>query len=114
VTLSTPGAVTVVLASAGYLVAIALLGFGLGAMIRHSAGGITSLLGLVLVMPLISGALPAPWNVRVERLLPNVTEIVARHATDGMFSPGSALLVCAVWAAAALVGASFLVTRRDA
>lgn len=115
VTLSTPGALTAVLGSAGYLVAITLLGFGLGAVIRHSAGAISALTSLVLVVPMITGALPAPWRVDVGRLLPDLTSITARHVQQaGMFPPLGALAMTAAWAAAAVTAALYLINHRDA
>jgi hypothetical protein len=113
--LSAPGALTAVFGGAGYLVVIALTGFGLGAVIRHSAGAISALFGLVLVLPMVSSALPSPWDVRVGRLLPNLDQIVSQHPPrPGVFPPALSLLVCAVWALAAGAVALTLVTRRDA
>ena len=115
VSLSAPGAMTAVLGGAGYLVAITLLGFGTGVLIRHSAGAITALVCLVLVLPMVAGTIPAPWDVRVGRLLPSLTEVVSRHLDlPGMFSSALSLLVAATWMLAALAAATFLVTRRDA
>jgi hypothetical protein len=115
VTLATPGALTAVLGAAGYLVAITLLGFGLGAVIRHSAGAITALTALVLVLPMITGVLPSPWDIRTGRLFPDLMSITARHvAAPGQLSPWAALLVCVAWAAAAIAVSLFMVNRRDA
>jgi len=115
VSLSAPGAMTAVLGGAGYLMAVTLLGFGFGALIRHSAGAISGLFGLVLVLPMVAGTIPAPWDVRVGRLLPSLNEIVSRHVNlPGMFTPAASLLVCATWALAAVTAALLLVTRRDA
>lgn len=114
-TLATPGALTAVLGTAGYLVAITLLGLGLGALIRHSAGAITAVIGIVLLLPLALGDFPSPWNVRLERLMPYLSPIIARHVpAPGDFTPGIALLVAAVWTAGAVAAGLFLITRRDA
>ena len=114
-TLATPGALTAVLGAAGYLIAVTLLGLGLGAVIRHSAGAITALTGMVLLLPLALGEFPPPWNVRLERLMPDLSPIIARHVSaPGYFTPGIALLVSAVWTAAAVAAGLFLITRRDA
>ncbi|WP_327086530.1 ABC transporter permease [Nonomuraea sp. NBC_01738] len=40
----------------------ALLGLGLGALLRSAAGAIALLVGLVYVIPMIVGHLPDPWN----------------------------------------------------
>ncbi len=112
--LSTPGALRAVLGAGCYMLIVTLIGFGLGAIIRHTAGAITALFGLVLVLPSVATAFPAPWNTRIERLLPDFHAVVAQHPVQGMFSPGVSLLVCAAWAVAALGVAGFLVTCRDA
>jgi hypothetical protein len=114
-TLTTPGALTAILGAAGYLVAVTLLGLGVGAVIRHSAGAITSIIGMVLLLPLALGEFPSPWNVRLERLMPYLSPVIARHVpAPGDFTPGVALLVTAVWTAAAVAAGLFLITRRDA
>ena len=115
VTLATPGALTVVPCLAGYLVAMTLTGFGLGAVIRHIAGAITAFTGLVLVLPQVTRLFPAPWSNQIQRVLPDITAIVTgQPPTGGEFTPGIELLVCAVWAAVAIAGGLFLITRRDA
>lgn len=114
-TLATPGALTAVLGAAGYLIAVTLLGLGLGAVIRHSAGAITAVTGMVLLLPLALGQFPSPWNVRLERLMPYLSPIIARHVpAPGDFTPGIALLVTAAWTAGAIAAGLFLITRKDA
>ena len=114
-TLATPGALTAVLGAAGYLIAVTLLGLGLGAVIRHSAGAITAVTGLVLLLPLALGQFPSPWNVRLERLMPYLSPVIARHVpAPGDFTPGIALLVTAAWTAGAVAAGLFLITRKDA
>ena len=114
-TLATPGAQTAVLGGAAYLIAVTLLGLGLGAVIRHSAGAITAVTGVVLLLPLAFGQFPSPWNVRLERLMPDLSPVIARHVpAPGAFTPGVALLVTAAWTAAAFAAGLFLITRRDA
>ena len=114
-TLATPGALTAVLGAAGFLIAVTLLGLGLGAVIKHSAGAITAVTGMVLLLPLALGQFPPPWNVRLERLMPYLSPVISRHVSaPGEFTPGIALLVSAVWTAAAVAAGLFLITRRDA
>jgi ABC-2 type transport system permease protein len=53
--------------SAGLLLCVCgLLGLALGAVIRHTAGGIAATVAVILV-PGILGLLPAPWNGRLGR-----------------------------------------------
>jgi hypothetical protein len=61
-----PGVARAVLGSALYLTAVGLLGLGLGALLRNTAGAIASLFGLQIVV----GFLPASVADKVSRYLP--------------------------------------------
>ncbi len=112
--LTVRGALRAVLGAALYMLIVTLIGVGLGAIIRHTAGAISALFGLVLVLPQLVIVLPQPWNSRVQRLLPELHSVITQHPVQGLFSPAVTLLVCAAWAVAALGTAGFLSTRRDA
>nr|MDQ2814185.1 ABC transporter permease [Actinomycetota bacterium] len=53
--LSDPGVLRAVLVAALYLTVVALLGLGLGALLRHTAAAIGIAAGLLLVLPILSG-----------------------------------------------------------
>ena len=58
---------------------------------------------------------PAAVECEAQRLMPDLSPIIARHVSaPGYFTPGIALLVSAVWTAAAVAAGLFLITRRDA
>jgi hypothetical protein len=100
---------------AGLLLCVcALLGLALGAIIRHTAGGIAATVAVILV-PGIPALLPAPWNGRLARftLLEAARQVSALYPAD-LFSPGWSLLVLLAWPAAGLAVAAILITRRDA
>jgi ABC-2 type transport system permease protein len=94
---------------------MAWVGLGLGALIRHTAGAITAMAGVVFVLPQILHALPAPWDVRVGKYILDLAaqQTIAQHPAPGYFSAGPSFLIVA-YAAAALAAAAFLITRRDA
>ncbi|MGH3416129.1 MAG: ABC transporter permease, partial [Actinocrinis sp.] len=58
VSLADPGALRAVAGAGLYLAATALLGFGLGALIRHSAGALSALFGLLYATTALTDALP--------------------------------------------------------
>jgi ABC-2 type transport system permease protein len=60
VSLSRPGVPGAVLADGLLLFVVAMMGVGLGAIVRHTAGGIAALAGLIF-LPSVAGVLPAPW-----------------------------------------------------
>jgi len=63
VSLSRPGVPGAVLADGLLLCVVAAMGVGLGAIVRHTAGGIAALVGLIF-LPAILGVLPAPWGAQ--------------------------------------------------
>jgi ABC-2 type transport system permease protein len=58
--ISDPAAVRSVLGAGLYLAVLGLLALGLGTLIRHTAGTIATVVGLVLILPVVQG-LPASW-----------------------------------------------------
>ena len=114
VSLSRPGVPGAVLATGLLLCVCALLGLALGSIIRHTAGGIAATIA-VIVVPVILGLLPAPWNGRIGRftLLEAARQVTALHPAANLFSPGLSLLVVLAWPAVALGAAAVLITRRD-
>jgi ABC-2 type transport system permease protein len=116
VTLAHPGALRGVLAAGFYLAVMAWVGLGLGAVIRHTAGAITAMVGVVFLLPTIIHALPAPWDTRIGRYTLDgaAQQMIAQHPHAGYFSAGLSFLIVAAYAAAALAAAAFVITRRDA
>jgi ABC-2 type transport system permease protein len=115
VSLSVPGVAGAVLAEGILLFVVAMLGLALGAIIRHTAGGIAAVVGLIF-LPAILGLLPAPWGGRVGRftLLEAAHQVTALHPGSNLFSPALSLLVLLAWPALALLVAALTITRRDA
>ena len=115
VSLSRPGVPGAVLAGGLLLSVVATMGVGLGAMIRHTAGGIAALVGLIF-LPAILGLLPAPWGARVGRftLLDAARQLTALHPATDLFAPAVSLLALLAWPALTLLAAALTITRRDA
>lgn len=115
-TLATPHAFRAVLGAAVYLVLIGLLAVGLGFLVRNTAGAIATLFGIVLVLPLLTEALPTPYSTDVGKYLPlNAgTQIIGTSYDPTMLSPWTGLGVVAIYAAAALVAGAIVLRRRDA
>jgi ABC-2 type transport system permease protein len=114
VSLSHPGAPGAVLASGILLCVCALLGLGLGAIIRYTPGGIAATIGSIL-LPGILALLPAPWNARLGRftLIDAARQLATLHPATNLFSPALSLLVLLAWPAAALTAAALYLPRRD-
>jgi hypothetical protein len=116
VTLAHPGALRGVLAAGFYLAVMAWVGLGLGAVIRHTAGAITAMIGVVFLLPRIIQALPAPWDIRIGKYSLDIAaqQVIAQHPVPGYFPVGPSFLIVAGYAVVAIAAAALLVTRRDA
>jgi hypothetical protein len=68
--LSDPGVARAVAGGGLYLTVFGLLGFGLGAVLRSSAGAIATLLGVLFVPPLLLDLLPGTWKTTVGPYIP--------------------------------------------
>ncbi|MFI0445109.1 ABC transporter permease subunit [Actinomadura sp. 6N118] len=99
-----------------YLALITLLALGIGALLRHTAGSLTMILGVLFVLPIIAQFLPGGWGEAVRKLLPsNAGEaITSAKPTEGLLSPWTGFAILALYTAVVLVGAAFLFQKRDA
>lgn len=99
-----------------YLAAIALLAFAIGAMLRHSAGALATVLGLLLVVESVFAMVPWAFFEKVSPYLPMSagTQLVQNGGPDAVLSPWEGYGVLVAWGVAALVAALVLVRRRDA
>lgn len=111
-----PGALRAVIGGGLYLAVLGLLALGLGAIIRHSAGAIAALFGLLLVLPGLAHALPQSWQDSVNQYLPSNAgqQIYHIRLDPHTLQPWAGLGVFCVYAALALGVAALLLMRRDA
>jgi ABC-2 type transport system permease protein len=107
-----PGAV---LGSALYLTLTGLLGLGIGAILRNTAGAIATLVGVLYVLPPIVGFLPTSISNSIEPYLPsNAGSAILKLGHQAhMLSPWAGLALFAGYAAAAVAIAAVLLVRRD-
>lgn len=116
VSLGSPGALRAVLGAGFYLVTLTLLGVGLGALIRHTAGAISAIFALVFVVPIVATNIsswitwPSNWNLWAT----GNALIATQPPPPGAPSPTLGLLICTAYAVIPLVLALFVINRRDA
>jgi ABC-2 type transport system permease protein len=119
-TLGRAANVRALLAVAVYLVLIALMGLGLGYLLRHTAAAISSLVGLLFVIPIITSFLPGRAGKDVNQVVPTNagTAMTATHTTTAagtqLLSPLGGLIALLIWTAVFVVPALVLYRRRDA
>ncbi|MEZ7130051.1 ABC transporter permease [Nonomuraea sp. AD125B] len=97
----------------------ALLGLGLGALLRSTAGSIAVIVGLVYVIPMIIGNIPEPWSERLGSVM--IGALPRQITGDGnassvfgsLLSPATATTVLLAYAVLPLLAATWAIRRRD-
>jgi ABC-type transport system involved in multi-copper enzyme maturation permease subunit len=101
--------------AAGFsLFVITMVGLGIGAVTRHTAGAIAVLPALIY-LPLVVLSLPSPWNDRIGSftILMAAYQTVSLHPQPNLLSPNLSMLVLTAWAFFPLIVAAVVITRRD-
>jgi ABC-2 type transport system permease protein len=100
-----------------YLVCIALLALGVGAVVRDPAASIGVVLGLLFAFPVVASLIPNDdWARRVQQLGPMPAGLNVQATTalgDLPLQPGVGLGVTAAWASVALASGALVLMRRD-
>jgi ABC-type transport system involved in multi-copper enzyme maturation permease subunit len=114
-TFGSPGVARAVFGSALYVVAVGLLGLALGALLRNTAAAISTLFGLLFVLPLIVRLLPSDWQSHVSRYLPlNAGQAVTNlHNDAGSMAPWSGFTLFCVYVIGVVALAAWQLRRRD-
>ena len=118
-TLAQPDVLRAVLLSAAIVTVFGLLAYGTGAIIRHTPGAITSMLGMIFLIPLLAQALPTPWYHDIVRWLPGGQALspIASSAPPGspyLFSAWGEFAVFGGYAVVLLALGAWSFIRRDA
>jgi ABC-type transport system involved in multi-copper enzyme maturation permease subunit len=110
------GVPRIVVGAALFLVAVALLGLGLAAVLRHTAGAISTVFGLMLVLPLLARFLPDDWQTNIDKWLPLNAgmAVMQTHTETNAFGPWTGLAVLSGYALIALAAGAVVLVRRDA
>jgi ABC-2 type transport system permease protein len=113
--LGQPGVLRAVLLAGTYPCLVALIGLGLAAVIRHTVGAVSAVIGVVFVLPLL--LLPLGEHSAVMKFLP---EIIAENSLTAVKPVADSLPAAAgfgmlcLYAAAALAAGGWALARRDA
>ena len=98
-----------------YLTLIGLLGLGLGAILRNTAGGISALAAILFVLPPLTSVLPASWGDAISPYLPSNagTAIMQTGHPAHTLAPWTGLGLLAGYTAVAIALAAIQLRRRD-
>jgi ABC-2 type transport system permease protein len=118
-TLAQPYALRAVLLSAAVVTVFGLCAYGLGAIVRNTAAGITTIFGMIFLLPLLAQALPNSWFQALERWLPggsalNPISAGWAHGANYLFSAWGEFAVFCGYATVLLAIGAWLFCRRDA
>jgi ABC-2 type transport system permease protein len=110
---------TAIIGTALFVTLVALIAFGVGAIVRHTAGTIAIVIGLVFVLPILSLTLPEDWRNDIMRFLPSaanqvVSVTIASDGPGNLWSAWPQLGVTALWAVALVGIGAYLFRKRDA
>jgi ABC-2 type transport system permease protein len=117
VSLGGSGVTRAVIGAGLYLIALGLLSLAIGTMIRHTAGAISTIIGVVFVLPILSGLLPGSWGAHINAYLPEQAGTLITHTQEqsgDLLSPWQGFGVLCIWTVLALAVAAYLLERRDA
>jgi ABC-type transport system involved in multi-copper enzyme maturation permease subunit len=121
-TLGQPEVLRTVIGGGLFLAVCGLLSYGLGAMLRHTAGAIGAGIGIMFVLWILSQFLPGPpsgWfgQADIDKWIPfNAGSAIWEHQANGLnpFSPWIGFAVFGAYAAVAVIGGLVVFLRRDA
>ena len=113
---------TVLLAIIGcalFVTLVAIIAFGVGAIVRHTAAAIAIAIALLFIIPVLEQALPNQWRWDIMRFLPDaanrvISVTIGNNANPHLWSAWPQLGVTALWAAALLAAGAYLFRKRDA
>jgi ABC-type transport system involved in multi-copper enzyme maturation permease subunit len=115
-TISSPGAVRAVIGTGLYLTVVGILSVAFGFIIRSTAGGISAVIGLLLVLPGIMNVLPQTWQNHISPYLPSNAggAVTTVHPDPGTLAPWTGFAVFCLYAVVAIIIAAVLLNRRNA
>jgi len=116
VSLGDPNVLRVVIGGGLYITSVGLLAFGLGVLIRRTAGALATFFGVLFLPSTLIDLLPQSWHATAMKFAPaNAgTQILNTHRQHEMLGPWAGLGMLTLYGAVILLGALYLLHRRDA
>ena len=113
--LTQPGVLRAAFGGGLYLTVVGLLGFGIGALVRHTAGALSAFFGVLFALTVVTDLLPTNWRNDVINYLPaNAgSQILTVIHPARALTPWQGLGVLCLYTLAAITCATILITRRD-
>ncbi len=118
-TLSQPGVLRAVVGGGLMIPVLGLLALGIATIVRHTAGAITTFVGVLLVLPIVVQALPSSINQAISKFLPFqigdvMTTVAPSVGHSTAFGPWVGFALVCAYAVVALAVGGWMMARRDA
>jgi ABC-type transport system involved in multi-copper enzyme maturation permease subunit len=102
-----------------FVTLVALIAFGFGAIERHTAGAIATVVALLFIIPVLEHALPDSWHFDIMRFLPDaanqvVSVTIPASGNTHLWSAWPQLGVTAIWAGVLVAVGAYMFRKRDA
>jgi ABC-type transport system involved in multi-copper enzyme maturation permease subunit len=117
VSISSPNALRDVIGAALYVTVAGLIGMSLGALMRNTAAGISTMVAVFFVLPPVAGLLPSSWSSHFVQYLPsNAGEALygGTHGLTNPLAPWTGFGVLCAYAAVLIGFAAWRLRRADA
>jgi ABC-2 type transport system permease protein len=110
---------TAIIGTALFVTIVALIAFGVGSIVRHTAGTIAIVIALMFIVPILEHTLPDNWHFDIMRFLPDaanqvVSLTIPSNGPGHLWSAWPQLGVTALWAVVLVGIGAYLFRKRDA
>ena len=113
--LGDPGALRQVVGAALYVTVVGLVAMAIGSLLRNTAGGISTFVGLFFVFPPLTNLLPSSWTSHFVQYLPsNAGQALWSTGQSNALSPWTGFAVLCAYAVAFIALAAWRLKRADA
>jgi ABC-type transport system involved in multi-copper enzyme maturation permease subunit len=117
VAITAPGALRSVIGAALYVTVAGMIGIALGALLRNTAAGISTFVGVFFVIPPLTGLLPASVSDHLTQYLPsNAGEALwgGTHGVQSALSPWTGFALLCGYAVILIAAAAWRLRSADA
>jgi hypothetical protein len=117
ITLGQPGVLRATIGGILYLALLGLFAMAIGGLIRHTAGAIATVVGLILVIPPLIALIPGTIAAHIAAYMPTrAGELIGQSTQQSgdLLSPWQGFGVFCIWVAVLLAASGWLLVRRDA
>lgn len=114
---SDPNVLRAIVGAGLYVAVLGVMAFAIGSILRHTAGSIATMAGILFVLPLVTDLLPSDWSVDVTKWIPSSASdalVQTGQQNPDLFAPWVQFGVTAGYTVILLIVGAILLRKRDA